>query len=83
MKDGSSWSFDAFGEPFDFEQTKRYQERRKRDRFTPELLDQYLRNFGIAAFDESFYRNSNCAAYLINIAGPALPNMKEYNLEDV
>lgn len=83
MKDGSNWSFDVFGEPFSFEQTERYQERRTRDRFTPEMLDQYLKHFGIAAFDESFYRPSNCAAYLVNIDGPALPNMKEYNLEDM
>jgi len=83
MEDGSNWSFDAFGEPFDFERTDRYQEIRKRDRFTPEMLDDYLRNFGIRAFDESFYHDSNCVAYLVGIDGLALPNMKEYNLADV
>lgn len=30
MKDGTNWSFDVFGEPFCFEQTERYQERRTR-----------------------------------------------------
>lgn len=83
LKDGSNWAFDVIGEPFGFEQVERYQDRRIRDRFTPEMLDQYLKHFGIAAFDESFYRNPNCTGYLVSIAGPKLPNSKEYDLKDV
>ena len=35
------------GEPLDFEQTDRYTARRKRDRFTPGMLGEYLRALGV------------------------------------
>lgn len=45
--DGGSWIFETSGDPFPFEDLKRYSARRKRDRFPPELLWRYLREMGI------------------------------------
>jgi hypothetical protein len=53
--DGGRWVFETFGDPLPFEDTARYGARRKRDRFPFELLDEYVRNLGVRAFDEAFY----------------------------
>lgn len=45
--DGGSWVFETSGDPFSFEDLKRYSLRRKRDRFPPDLLWEYLREMGI------------------------------------
>lgn len=55
IHDGDRWTFDEVGTPLPFEDRDAYGARRKRDRFTPELLDEYLRNLGIRMFDEEFY----------------------------
>lgn len=41
--DGGRWVFEANGEPFHFERVEEYSRRRKTDRFTCELLYEYLR----------------------------------------
>lgn len=51
----SGWGFDEWGKRLPFEQPDKYALRRKKDRFTPEMLDVYLRHYGIRLFDESFY----------------------------
>jgi hypothetical protein len=79
--DGGPWRFDAAGEPFEFEQVERYKERRIRDRFTPDMLDDYLRNFGIHLFDPDFY-NAAEPAYLISKEGRAFRGLKEYSLAE-
>lgn len=48
--DGGRWKFGEQGQPFDFEQLDRYKARRIRDRFTPELLDEYLQHLGVHFF---------------------------------
>lgn len=45
--DGGRWVFEARGVHFPFEELGRYNARRKRDRFPPQLLWQYLREMGI------------------------------------
>ncbi|PNY34576.1 hypothetical protein C2E31_23015 [Rhodopirellula baltica] len=82
MKDGSSWTFDTFGDPFEFEQIHQYSANRIRDRFTSKMLAQYLNQFGISPFDESFYLTPNCVFYIVDIDGPPLPNIKEYSLNE-
>ncbi len=79
--DGGRWRFDANGEPLDFEQLDRYKARQIRDRFTPETLDEYLRNFGITFFSPDFY-NVAQPGYLISKDGPCAPGLKEYSLEE-
>lgn len=81
MKDGGGWEFDCIGEPYGFEQVERYSAKRKRDRFTSEMLEQYLKEFGISPFNASFYLNPKCVFYYIDIDGPALPNQRECTLE--
>ena len=84
MNDGGRWIFETSGEPYDFEQIERYAAKRKRDRFTHEMLAEYLAHFGISAFDESFYLSpSECVAYLVYIDGPLRPDIKEYSLEEI
>ena len=53
--DGGRWVFDQFGEPFPFEQREKYQARRVRDRFTFDMLKDYLRHLGLSPFEEDFY----------------------------
>ncbi len=52
---GSKWLFEAKGEPLSFENLDAYKQRRVKDRFTPEMLEQYCHELGIDPFDEDFY----------------------------
>ncbi|MDF2047030.1 MULTISPECIES: hypothetical protein [Microbacterium] len=52
---GSKWLFEAKGEPLSFEDLNVYEQRRVKDRFTPEMLERYCRELGIDPFDEDFY----------------------------
>ena len=50
--DGGRWAFSESGERYPFEQIERYAERRRRDRFTREMLRTYLQHF--EAFTHAF-----------------------------
>jgi hypothetical protein len=80
--DGGRWVFDQSGEPFPFEQVEKYQARRVRDRFTFEMLKDYLRHLGLAPFEEDFYMPPGSCAWLIQKTGPFAPGHKEYTLEE-
>lgn len=54
MNDGGRWIFSESGEPYPFEHIERYSAWRKRDRFTREMLRDYLRHFGIELFADEF-----------------------------
>jgi hypothetical protein len=79
--DGGRSKFGANGKPFDFEQLERYKAKQIRDRFTPEMLDEYLRHFGIRFFSPDFY-NVPQPAYLIAKEGPCAVGLKEFSLEE-
>jgi hypothetical protein len=79
--DGGQWKFAANGQPFAFEDSDRYKVRRIRDRFTPDMLDEYLRNFGIQFFSPDFY-NVAQPAFLISKDGPVAIGLKEYSLQE-
>jgi len=49
--DGGRWVFETAGDPLEFEQIDRYTARRKADRFTSELLYEYLRKLHVP-FDQ-------------------------------
>jgi hypothetical protein len=49
------WSFHASGQPFPFEELAAYSVRRKRDRFTPSMLRQYLAHFDLFPFEDDFF----------------------------
>jgi hypothetical protein len=80
--DGGRWVFDQSGEPFPFEQVEQYQARRVRDRFTFELLKDYLRHLGLSPFEEDFYLPSGSRAWLIQKTGPFATVGQEYTLEE-
>ncbi|MCE9527553.1 MAG: hypothetical protein K8R36_16045 [Planctomycetales bacterium] len=79
--DGGRWKFGANEQPLDFEQLERYTARQIRDRFTSEMLDEYLRHFGIQFFSPDFYELPQ-PAYLISKEGPCAVGMKEYSLDE-
>lgn len=49
VNDGGRWVFSETGEPFPFEDQQAYQRRLIRDRFTPDMLAQYLAELGVPA----------------------------------
>ena len=81
--DGGRWVFDASGTPFPFERPEHYKARRVKDRFTFELLRDYLRHLGLSPFDEDFYLPGGAPAWLVERHGPVLPFQKEYSLAQV
>jgi len=80
--DGGRWVFEQSGEPFPFEQVEQYQARRVRDRFTFEMLKDYLRHLGLAPFEEDFYMPPGSCAWLIQKTGPFTTVGREYTLEE-
>ena len=82
--DGGRWVFDESGEPFPFEQLDQYMLPRKRDRFTRELLAEYLAEFDLDPFSDSFYRVSvdSPAVVLDNTTRWPEP-APEYTLDEV
>ncbi|HSP81389.1 MAG TPA: hypothetical protein VLQ93_22920, partial [Myxococcaceae bacterium] len=71
--DGGRWVFVQSGEPFPFEQVEQYQARRVRDRFTFEMLEDYLRHLGLAPFEEDFYLPPGTCAWLVQKTGTCAP----------
>ena len=49
------WEFNTYGDPLPFEQVDIYNARRKRDRFSPEIVEEYCLALGIRINDENFY----------------------------
>ncbi|HYO51850.1 hypothetical protein [Archangium sp.] len=78
--DGGRWVFDQSGEPFPFEKLEQYQARRVRDRFTFDMLKEYLRHLGLSPFEEDFYLPQGAPAWLVEKTGPVVPSHKEYTL---
>jgi hypothetical protein len=80
--DGGRWVFDQVGEPFAFEQVEQYQARRVRERFTFEMLKDYLRHLGLTPFEEDFYMPPGTCAWLIQKTSPFDTVGREYTLEE-
>lgn len=53
--DGGRWRFHTSGAPFSFEDLSAYKRRRIRDRFTHEMLANYLDALGVSAFSPGSY----------------------------
>jgi hypothetical protein len=81
--DGRKWAFEAAGETQPFEEVARYSSRLARDRFTPEMLANYLKALGIRAFEQDFYCPEGREAILIEKSGPIAPAAREFQLADV
>lgn len=78
--DGGRWVFELDGTPQPFEEPEKYKARLVRDRFTPEMLDRYLRALKISAFDESFYLPEQ--ALLLSMASSVPASVQLYSLEE-
>ncbi|HSP81688.1 MAG TPA: hypothetical protein VLQ93_24425 [Myxococcaceae bacterium] len=78
--DGGRWVFLQTGEPFPFERLEQYRARRVRDRFTFDMLKEYLHHLGLSPFDEDFYLPAGAPAWLVAKTGPVLPQQREYTL---
>lgn len=80
INEDGHWSFETQGEPFDFEDTKQYQARLKKDRFTVQTLIEYLRHFGIDLLNETFYISNE--SILEELQGPLLPQMRAFSIDE-
>lgn len=83
LSDQDPWEFDNYGEPFPFEDIEKYTEKFIRNRFTPEMLDKYLKEFGIDFFNENFYMPAGSKAYIIEQVRPPYENEKPMSLEEM
>jgi len=79
--DGGQWVFDQSGEPFPFEKVEQYQARRVRDRFTFEMLKDYLHHLGLSPFEEGFYLPQGAPGWLVEKTGPVFPTHEDFTLE--
>ena len=82
---GSRWEFDASGDPFPFENLESYNKAKKaRDRFTPDMLNEYLMHFGIKPFDPDFYQAvAEHPAVLVEKSGPHFEGYAEYSFAEL
>jgi hypothetical protein len=83
MDDGGRWIFEESGERFPFEQVERYAERRKRDRFTREMLREYLSNFGLNPFSDDFFNISDQSPAVRLQRTTKVWHTPEFTLEEV
>lgn len=74
------WRFYQYGSPLPFEDLVSYKSRRIKDRFNRPILNHYLKELGIDAFNDAFY-NSKDAIMLIK-QGPQFKNTKELTIEE-
>jgi hypothetical protein len=75
---GRKWVFAAAGQVQPFEQTGQYEARSIKDRFTLDMLTDYLRALHIRAFDADYYLPRGAQATLIEKHGPIAPGVQEY-----
>lgn len=83
LNDGGRWVFEEWGERFPFEQIDHYSKPRKRDRFTKQILREYLGHFGIELFSDDFFRiNTESPAVKLQQSKP-VDDTPEFTLEEV
>jgi hypothetical protein len=75
--DGGKWKFGQSGAPFPFEETQNYNAKKISEKFTGVMLDNYLQQLGIKAFEDNFYTLENRSSVLFNRRGQLPPNLKE------
>ena len=80
--DGGHWVFGQSGEPLPFEKVEQYQARRVRDRFTLDMLKDYLRHLGLHPFEQDFYMPEGSPAWLVEKTGSFVSAQNEYTLAE-
>jgi hypothetical protein len=83
MNDGGRWRFEESGKRFPFEQVGRYEDGRKRDRFTREMLRDYLRAFSIEPFSDDFFRVDAASPSVLLQQRTKVWRTPEFTLEQV
>ena len=68
------------GEVQEYENTESYKQSSVKNRFTFDLLNDYLRSLGIEAFNPEFYAPENYG-FLVNKVGPKIESSKEYFID--
>ena len=81
LNDGGRWVFEQSGAPFAFEDQTRYAAKRKRDRFTAEMLREYLAAFGAPDLLTCGLRPEEIVTATLHHRDP-WPAAKLYSLED-
>lgn len=80
MNDGGRWVFIESGVPYAFEDVAKYDARRKRDRFTADMLARYLEHLGFSVpTDEMLEVDGQSRGVLI--ARPYHAHMPSYSLD--
>lgn len=78
VADGNKWVFKTSGTVQPYEQLENYYKDPVSERFTPRMLELYLKRIGLRPFEEDFYLPNQ--AILIEKQGPIAPNAKEFGL---
>jgi len=81
INDGGKWSFEASGSPQPFEDIEAYNASSIRERFSFELLRNYLGALGVSAFDDDFYCPTG-ESILVEVTGARDHPLPEYELAD-
>jgi len=79
VNDYGKWTFEATGSVQPFEKPDRYQARAVKNRFTPEMLEEYCSALGIRLFDGEFY---GPAGNLVKIGDPLPPEFVAISLAE-
>lgn len=69
VQDQGRWEWTATGTVQPFEEVERYQQRRVRDRLTPDMLARYCAALGIRPFDETFFGEGGYMVENRNVRG--------------
>ena len=83
VNDGGRWIFSLQGTEQPFERPESYRARLIREKFTPGLLDQYLRAMGIRLFEADFYLPKGTTAILVHLGNWAGTFAESISLEDL
>jgi hypothetical protein len=83
LSDQDRWEFDIYGAPLSFEDTEKYKEKFARNRFTIEMLNHYLQEFGIDFFNENFYMPEGSQAYIIEQVRQPWPDEEPMTLAEI
>ncbi len=82
--DGGKWKFGTSGKPYPFEDEAQYKEKQIQKRFSLNDVWRFMRHFEIDANNESFYIGAkNSKLYEVSMEGGLLPNVKEYELDEL
>lgn len=83
MNDGGRWIFEQSGAPYPFEQQAAYASKRKRDRFSRALLEEYVSHFGIRPFADDFFLVGETAPAVLLERPRRANDPAEFSLEEV